>query len=173
MNAFNKKLISGVVAATLALSAGAALAKGGERGGQYDPASRLNYIFTQLSLTEDQQAQVIATMTELREAQQAAMKETRDAMRNSETQPSDDERLAMQEAHRSAQKQALTDALNQILSPADTEELVEYLDAHQQHGKQGKHGGKGGKGGKGEMRNGPNGKGPQGQPGAAPTADAV
>jgi hypothetical protein len=93
-------------------------------------AVNLDYIFTQLDLTEDAQANATAVIESFAEAQQAKMKEHRSQMRDSDTRPSREEMEALREAQQAAATIALTDQLNTVLSPDQTVEVVEYINAH-------------------------------------------
>ncbi len=163
MKRLNKKLIAVAVAITLTSSAGIAFAKSGMNN-QADPATRLNYIFTQLALTETQQADVLAVLEAAQEEQRQAMWETRQAMQNQAERPTQEQRDAMREAHRAAQTQLITDKLNTVLSPEVTADLVEYLDAHQGMGRDmnDRKGGMNDRNGKGDNRGQGQGQG-QGQ----------
>jgi Spy/CpxP family protein refolding chaperone len=151
MKAFNKKLIAGALATTMVLSAGTAFAKG--NGQDRNPAERLNYIFTQLEITEAQQTEILDIMQTLASEQREVMWDTMKELRDSEDRPTTEEMQAMRETNKAAQIQALTDQLNTVLSPQVTEELVEYLEAHgmgKMHGRdgQGHRGGDRDKGGR-------------------------
>lgn len=152
MKAFNKKLIAGAMATSLMFAAGGAFA--GSYGQQRDPAERLSYIFTQLEITEAQQAQIVEIMETVVEEQREAMWDTMKELRDSEDRPTAEEMQAMRDTHRAEHLQLLTDQLNTVLSPEVTEDLVEYLEAHGM----GKAYGRGGNG----QRGGHNGGGHQG-----------
>ena len=133
MKTMNKTIIAVAVAMTLTAATGTAFTKG-NMGNQADPATKMSYIFTQLSLTEAQQADVLAVMEAAQAEQRAVMLDTRKAMRESDDRPTAEEMQAMREAHQTAQMQVLTDKLNTVLSPDVTADLVEYLAAHQGKG---------------------------------------
>jgi Spy/CpxP family protein refolding chaperone len=165
----NKKMIASLMAVTLAASAGLTFANGngngqgngaqdGSQTSQNQPSDRMNrgdrgmaragnldYIFGQLNLTEESQASVQAVLDAFAESQRELMKDQRDAMRNSDTRPSQEERDALRETHRAEAKVALTDQLNTVLSPDQTADLVEYLDAHMGNHQGGPKGGMKGK----------------------------
>lgn len=143
MTQFKKQFIAATVAATLALGAGTAFAAKGQGRDQANAGERLDYIFTQLDLTEDQRSEVLSVMEATMEAQRDAMQESREAMRDSEERPSKEDRQALREAQQAVVAQQLTDELNQFLSPNVTAELIDYLDAHR---------GGMGQGGNGERR---------------------
>jgi hypothetical protein len=147
MNILNKKIVASVFAVSIAMTAGMSFAKG--NGSQADPAQRLNYIFTQLELTEADQAAVLEVLASVREEQRQIMWDSRQAIQDREDAPTREEMDAIRTEHKAAMSQLVTDQLNTVLSPEVTEELVTYLDAHQGMGKQGPRGGKGGEGGRG------------------------
>lgn len=129
MTQLKKSLIAATVAATLALSAGSALARDGQKNGQIN-TERFDYIFTELNLTPEQQTDVLEVLQTTMEAQRDAMKATRDAMRDSEERPTREAMQTLRDTQREAVHQQLTDQLNTFLSPEVTEEFMTYLDAH-------------------------------------------
>lgn len=129
MKTFNKKLISSAIVLTMSTVAAVSFAKG-PGNSDYDPAQRFDYIFTQLSLTDAQQADVLAVLEQNRETNRDAMKAQMQALRDSEDRPSREEMFALREANREARNIELTDQLNMVLSPEVTNQFVEYLDAH-------------------------------------------
>jgi flagellar biosynthesis GTPase FlhF len=144
MKTLNKTLITTAVAMTLALSAGTTFAKGGQGFDQAaNQGQQLEYIFAQLNLSDAQQEDVLELLEETREAQRQAMWDARKATRDSEDRPSREEMQAQREAMQTAQMQLITDKLNTVLSPEVTDELVDYLEAHQGQGMKGERGGKG------------------------------
>ena len=142
MKTLNKTLIASAVAITLALSAGTTFAKGGQgfdkAGNQ---AEQLEYIFTQLNISDAQQEDVLELLEAAREEQRQAMWDIRKETRDSEDRPSREEMQAQREANQAAQMQLITNKLNTVLSPEVTAELVDYLDAHQGAGMKGQRGG--------------------------------
>ena len=95
-----------------------------------DPAQRMSYIFSQLNLTESQQAEVLDLLIAFSADQRSQMQTHREAMRAADPRPTRAELLALRDSRRSAQTQVLTDRLNTLLAPEITAELVTYLDAH-------------------------------------------
>ena len=142
MKALNKTLIATAIAVTLTAAGATAFAKGG-MGGQGDPATRMSYIFTQLELTETQQADVLAVLEAVQEEHRQAMWDQMQALRDQEDRPTREEMQALRDAQQAAQSQLLTDKLNTVLSPEMTAELVEYLDFHRGPVMGGKQGGRG------------------------------
>jgi Spy/CpxP family protein refolding chaperone len=144
MKTLNKTLIASAVAITLALSAGTTFAKGGQGSDQAaNQGQQLEYIFTQLNISDAQQEDVLELLEAAREEQRQAMWDIRKETRDSEDRPSREEMEAQREANQAAQMQLITDKLNTILSPEVTAELVDYLDAHQGAGMKGQRGGQG------------------------------
>lgn len=133
MKTFNKKLIASAIVASMFLGAGATFADGFYRQDR-DPAQRLNYIFTQLQISEEQQQQITEIMQNVYQEQRQVMWEQMQTLRNADERPTQEEMLTYREEHRATQRQALTDQLNTVLDPSVTEDLVEYLDAHQAMG---------------------------------------
>ena len=144
MRNLSKKLVASAVAFTLLASAGSAYAMGGPRQGGERQGQQLGYIFSQMELNEQQQEDVLATLEALREQHKDQMWEQMKEMRERDERPSQDEKQALRDAFRAQQSQAMTDQLNTVLSPEQTEELVEYLDAHRAmfEGRKGGHQGK-------------------------------
>lgn len=143
MNTLNKKIIAGTVAATLVLTAGFTFAKGsGDE--QRDPSQRFEYIFTQLDISETDQAQVIEVMEGVMEMQRDAMWAVKQDLRDREERPTKEEMQSIRETQKASMLQQMTDQLNTVLSPEVTEEFVEYLEAHSHMAMHGKRGGKGG-----------------------------
>jgi Spy/CpxP family protein refolding chaperone len=148
MNTLNKKIVASVFAASIAMTAGMTFAKG--NGQQANQGQRLDYIFTQLDLTETQQAEVLEVLANVREEQRQIMWDNKQAMKDREDAPTREEMEAIRTEHQTAMSQLVTDQLNTVLSTEVTEELVEYLDAHKGFGKQGGRGGQGGEGRRGK-----------------------
>ncbi|MFQ3231388.1 Spy/CpxP family protein refolding chaperone [Reinekea sp.] len=145
----NNKILAGLIAVTLVTSAGVTFAKSegreakNDNGQKYSQmhkkgdrangmSSRLNfdYIFNQLSLDDETQVRVKAVMDTFSEEQRAKMSAQREEMRANSTKPSTEEMAALREARQTEATVALTDQLNTVLSPAQTAEFVEYLEAH-------------------------------------------
>lgn len=122
----SRKLMAATALITaLAVGASSAYAWGGRQA----PEQRLDYIFTQLNLTEAQKEQTLAIFAERAEQQRSAMRERRDANRESgerPEKPSAEERDAM----RAAMRIELSDQLGTVLQAHQVEGLVEYLEAH-------------------------------------------
>lgn len=139
MNILSKKIIAGAFATTLILSAGIAVAQGDgdKRQGQ---GPRLDYIYSQLELTEAEQVSVEEVLQAFAEENRQKMWDQRKAMQDLEDRPSQEDMAAQREANKAEALTLLTDRLNTVLSPNLTEELVEYLDAH--HGMGNERGGK-------------------------------
>lgn len=97
--------------------------------GRQASEQRLDYIFSQLDLTEAQKEQTLAIFAERAEQQRNAMREHRNAVRESgerPERPSAEERTAMREGMRID----LTDQLGTVLQAHQVEGLLEYLEAH-------------------------------------------
>ncbi|WP_320821854.1 Spy/CpxP family protein refolding chaperone [Reinekea sp.] len=127
MMQFKRKILAAVMTVTLVSAAVAAYATGNRDVG---PAERMSYIFTQLNLTDSQQADVLGLLTTLSAEQRSQMQAQREAMRDADIPPTRDERAALRDSHRAGQSQILTDRLNTVLAPDVTADLVTYLDAH-------------------------------------------
>lgn len=140
MTNMKQKLVASGLAIVLATSAVSSFAKEGDKGQRRDNVN-LDYIFAELALTEEQQADVSAILKaisdEAREQREAAREEHRDA----EDRPSREEMAEIRQAHREAMIEGLTDELNKILSADQTEDFVTYFEAHSQKGPRGKEGG--------------------------------
>lgn len=99
-----------------------------------DPASRaaerFDYIFTQLNLDDTQRQATIDVMLA-----QTMSKEDRKAQRETLKDLDQDARQAQMALLKTQRLQALADELNQVLSPNQTAEFIEYLEAHSFHQK--------------------------------------
>jgi hypothetical protein len=124
---FKQKIRTALITLTLAIVAVSTFAIGNRA---VDPAQRMSYIFSQLNLTESQQAEALDLLIAFSADQRSQMQAQREAIRASDTRPTHNELLALRDSHRSAQTQVLTDRLNTLLAPEITAELVTYLDAH-------------------------------------------
>lgn len=123
-----KTLIATAVVIALAGSAGAVYAH--DAMNQSRLTERLDYIFTQLNLTEAQRTEVVEIMT----TQMAELREQhREQRANGAERPTPEER----EALRAAARTALTDELGIVLQADQVESLITYLDAHQPRGGKG------------------------------------
>lgn len=144
MNTLKKKLVAGGVALVLATTAVGTFAKGGpDKEGERRGGMNLDYIFTQLELTDEQRTEVQEVMTAFREQAREERAAEREARKNSEEEkPSQEEREAMREEAKAAMLVALTDQLNTVLAADDTAELIDYLEAHAGDHKGDKRGGK-------------------------------
>ena len=139
MMQFKQKILAAVVTVTLASAAVGTFALSNRAD---NPVERMSYIFTQLNLTQSQQADVSNLLMSISAEQRSQMQAQREAMRDAETRPSRDEMAALRDSHRAAQTQVLTDQLNTLLAPDVTADLVTYLDAHRvAMMKGGRHGG--------------------------------
>ena len=138
MKALKQKFVAGSVALVLGLAGVNAMAKGGMGDGERT-AERMDYIFTELQLTEEQQTQTLAILETFAEAQRDEMKAFKEELKNREEKLSRDEMKALMQEKRSEAMVGLSDQLNTVLPADDTEALVRYLESHA---------GKGGKGGK-------------------------
>lgn len=129
-----KTLIATSVTLVLGLSASGAFAWG---NGHRDAGQRFDYIFSQLSLTEEQASQVQDIFRGFALEQHEAMKQRKD---EGGERPSREEMEALH-----AQKQTqLADRLGTVLQPTQVEELMTYLNAHAPRmGHRGKMGGPG------------------------------
>ena len=163
MNSLKKKFVAGGIVLVMATSAAGVFAKGGSFTGEGERKGGVNldYIFTELALTDDQQTEVIEIITQLkeknfearaeaREARKEAREARKEAGETASEAPSAEERQAARDANRAAHMQELTDQLNTVLSADDVEDLVTYLDAHHgsREGERGDRNGKGERGGK-------------------------
>ncbi|TCS40466.1 hypothetical protein BCF53_109176 [Reinekea marinisedimentorum] len=152
MNSLKKKFVAGGIVLVMATSAAGVFAKGGSFTGEGERKGGVNldYIFTELALTDDQQTEVTEIITQLKEKNFEARKEAREARKEASEAPSAEERQAARDANRAAHMQELTDQLNTVLSADDAEDLVTYLDAHHgsREGERGDRNGKGERGGK-------------------------
>ena len=134
--------------AGLSLGAQTALAEPSQHQSQ-----RWDYIFTQLDVTEEPQAQVHALFTEMAAERRAKMQEHREARRQyreangqqyqdkrergAERQHRPDREAwhAEHQARREQARQNLADRLGTILTPDQVEGFTAYLDAHKPMGK--------------------------------------
>lgn len=134
--------------AGLSLGAQTALAEPSQHQSQ-----RWDYIFTQLDVTEEQQAQVRELFKEMAAERRATMQEQREARRQyreangqqyqdkrerraeRQHQPDRDAWQAERQARREQARQNLQDRLGTILAPDQVEGFVAYLDAHKPMGK--------------------------------------
>lgn len=133
MKTMNKALVAGAVSLTLAVASGLVLAKDGER--EQNSGERFEYIFNQLELTETQRTDVLDVMQSYSETSREEMKARMEEFRSSsDERPSRDEMRAQMETYRAEQLVGLADQLNLVLSPEDTAELIEYLEAHMPKG---------------------------------------
>lgn len=147
----NKKILASLIAITLVTTAGVTFANGygegrgakndneqkhsqmhkqGDRSKGKSSSLNLDYIFNQLSLDDDTQTSVKAVMDTFREEQRAKMSTQHEEMRANSTKPSAEEMTALRESRQTEATIALTDQLNTLLSPNQTAEFVEYLQAH-------------------------------------------
>lgn len=159
----NKKILAGLIAVTMATTAGITFANGSgngrdannengqkhsqmdQRGDRMARGLNLDYIFGQMSLDEQTQANVEDVLKSFQEAQRDKMSAQRDEMRAKDTKPSAEEMAELREAHQAEVTTALTDQLNMVLSPDQTSEFVEYLEAHSGKGGRGFEHGQGGR----------------------------
>lgn len=111
-------------------------------------SKRWDYIFTQLDVTEEQQAQVHELFKEMADERRAKMQEHREARRQyreANGPQSQDQRepraerqhrpdreawQAERQARREQTRQNLADRLGTILAPDQVEGFITYLDAH-------------------------------------------
>lgn len=129
---------------TLALVAGLSL---GVQAAQAEPSqhhsTRWDYIFTQLDITEEQQAQVHTLFKEIAAERREKMKAQREERKRyyhvnehaNEGQHEDrsarrDAWQAKREVRREQARQNLQDRLGTILAPDQVEGFITYLDAH-------------------------------------------
>jgi hypothetical protein len=103
----------------------------------------LDYIYTELALTEEQQADVNAVLEAFRDQTREEMRAAREELSDDE-RPTREEMAEIREAHRAELLASLTDELNSVLSADQVEDLVTYIDAHSQGGPRGGHGGRAG-----------------------------
>lgn len=104
---------------------------GGDHRGQ-----RLDYIFAQLELTDEQRAQALEVMKTLMEERRTDMQARR---QSGEGRPSREEIQALREQHRAE----LTERLNTVMTEAQVNEFITYLEAHRprhHHGMKKHHG---------------------------------
>lgn len=95
---------------------------------------RLDYIFTQLNLTDAQRTEVVDIMI----TQVAERREQHREQRDSDAErPTAEERQAL----RAEARTALTDELGTVLQADQVEGLITYLEAHQPRGGKGLRGG--------------------------------
>ncbi|WP_027330103.1 hypothetical protein [Marinimicrobium agarilyticum] len=91
----------------------------GEHRGQ-----RLDYIFTQMALTDEQRTQTLDVLKTLMEERRTDMQARR---QSGEGRPSREQMQALREQHRAE----LADRLNAVMTEAQTSAFITYLDAHQ------------------------------------------
>lgn len=140
MSTFKNKIAAGGLALILATTAVGAFAKGGQQNGDRSDRGgnvNLDYIYAELALSEEQQAEVNAVLDAFRDQTREEMKAKMEEIRNAEERPSREEMAEMREAHRAELITALTDELNTVLSADQAEDLVTYIDAHSQKGPRG------------------------------------
>lgn len=97
--------------------------------GRQAPEHRLDYILSQLDLTETQREQSLAIFAERAQQQREAMREHRQSMRSTgerPTRPTTEER----DARMAEMRQDLADQLGVVLQAHQVEGLMEYLEAH-------------------------------------------
>ena len=120
--------------AGLSLGAQAALAEPSKHHSQ-----RWDYIFTQLDITEEQQAQVHTLFKEMATERRAEMKAQREERKryHEANEGQYEDRSARRDAwqterqvRREQARQNLSDRLGTILAPDQVEGLVTYMDAH-------------------------------------------
>ncbi|TXR51336.1 Spy/CpxP family protein refolding chaperone [Reinekea thalattae] len=140
MTTMKQKLAAGGLAIILATSAVSSFAKEGDKGPRRDNVN-LDYIFTELALTEEQQADVNAVLQAFRDQADEQRKAAREERRDAEDRPSREEMAEIRQAHREAMIEGLTDELNKVLSADQTEDFVTYFEAHSQKGPRNKEGG--------------------------------
>ncbi|TCS37674.1 Spy/CpxP family protein refolding chaperone [Reinekea marinisedimentorum] len=143
MSTMKKKIAAGGLALILATAAVGAFAKGGQENG--DKGERrgnvnLDYIYTELALSEEQQADVNAVLEAFRDQTREDMKAAMEEFRDAEERPSREEMAEIREAHRAELLASLTDELNTVLTADQAEDLVTYIDAHSQGGPRGPQG---------------------------------
>ncbi|MFC3701668.1 hypothetical protein ACFOND_08470 [Reinekea marina] len=135
-----KKLLAGLLTVTMLTTAGLSMANSGSADQNGDKRAKhsqmlgktvkLDYIFGQLNLTEETQASVTEVLKTFQESQRELMKAQREAMKESDSKQSQEEMAALREAKKAELRIALTDQLNTVLSPEQSEALVDYLEAH-------------------------------------------
>jgi hypothetical protein len=136
MNNLKNKFIAGGIVVIMSATAAGAFAKGGKDDSEraLQRGANLDYIFTELSLSEQQQADVNAVMEAHRAEREEVRNSMREAMRNADEKPSREEMQTVRDTNRTVHLQALTDELNTVLPADDAADLVAYLDAHQGRG---------------------------------------
>jgi Spy/CpxP family protein refolding chaperone len=146
MSTMKKKLAAGGLALLLATAAVGSFAKDGQENGKKGERwgnVNLDYIYTELALTEEQQADVNAVLEAFRDQTREEMRAAREELSDDE-RPTREEMAEIREAHRAELLASLTDELNSVLSADQVEDLVTYIDAHSQGGPRGGHGGRAG-----------------------------
>lgn len=87
---------------------------------------RLDYIFTQMELTDEQRTQTLDVLKTLMEERRTEMQAHR---QSGEGRPSREQMQAWREQHRTE----LAERLNAVMTEAQTSEFITYLDAHRPH----------------------------------------
>ncbi len=132
MKNFNRNLIAGGMTLVLLTTGASAFAKGGEGEGNYRDSRGMNtdYIYAQLSLSEDQIAEVTDILDTFAEENRDAMRGAMQSLRDSEQRPSREEMDTIREQNRTAHSEALLNELTQVLSAQQANEMIDYMDAH-------------------------------------------
>lgn len=117
--------IKPLLTATLLATLIAAPVWAGDRG-EHPQGPRLEYIFNQMELSDDQRTEVQTVLQDFRSERREAMKARREA---GEPRPSREEMLALRETH----KRELAERLSTVLTAEQVEEFTTYLEAHRPH----------------------------------------
>lgn len=116
-----KQLLTATLLATLI----AAPVWAGDQG-EHQHGPRLDYIFSQLELSEEQRSEVQTLLQDFRSERREAMKTRREA---GEPRPSREEMLDLRETH----QRELAERLSTVLTAEQVEEFTTYLEAHRPH----------------------------------------